>query len=647
MNWYPRIFLLLYLLFQQLSLLGFIQPAGIFADNMVLQREIKIPVWGKANPAEKITVVLGQEKVSDIAGPEGKWMVYLPSFSAGGPYQLEIRSLNDTIIYKNVLVGEVWFASGQSNMEHPMQGWSFIPHSEIKNYKKEIKHASFPRIRLFDVPKYPAPLLLPDLIRGKWDMADSASVTNFSAMAWFFAKKLYQKLDVPIGIIHSSWGGTSIRTWMSLQSLQPYKEALGIPIRPVEQPFDQEKWTKKVDSSLQDFQVRRKQISYPPPNLVDRIIRGKDDLGNWEMVDDLTDRKYGNVLWMRREIKIPDHVKRPLVVSLGYLDRQAQVYFNQQKMGYFQYPEPVRFTLPENLIKARNTLVIRLVHPGKHTGILGKTADFQVSTIDHSYQQSLIQEWQLNQNLENIYSGHENYQRNPAFLFNGMVAPIIPYGIKGFIWYQGESDVSRPELYEKMFQDMIMDWRSRWNDLDLPFIFVQLANLERTHHFNKKDDSWSLLREAQQKALNLPKTGMVVSLDIGDSLDIHPPDKQEFGQRLALKALAIAYDQPDMTAGPELKGYQVKEDTLIMHFDQVNRLRFNQSKPGCSFELAGQDRIFHTPRALLKDNSVYLFAPAVKRPIAVRYAWDNNPVLCLFDQQGFPAPPFRQDIKVD
>lgn len=530
------------LLFFYICSFGQIKPARIFSDNMVLQREAAIPVWGIANPGDEIVVRIESSEAKTITKPDGRWIVNLPQLAAGGPYILKIDGSKGKIEFKNVLIGDVWFASGQSNMEHPMKGWEWIPHSAVDRSEKEIVDSNYPEIRLFSVPKYPSPVEQNDLPEGKWEMASPESVAGFSSTAWFFGKELYQKLKVPIGIINCSWGGTPIQTWMSRESLEHYKDSVDLPVVPAK--FDQKEWSGKVAESIEKNRVRRNQISYPKQGMPEEINKLDLDDSSWKSVNLLDEgNHFGNIVWLRKRIVVPEQfVRQQLELSLGFLNRQSQVFLNGKELGYFLYPRPVKIEIPHELKRSReNILTIRLANPFGESQVFGNDTQFFISNTDHSFLCNIAEGWKANDQLEPIIPAVESYQNNPAFLFNGMVAPVIPYGIKGFIWYQGESDAGRPQLYEQMFRQLIVDWRKYWKQSDLPFLFVQLPTLELSHE--SKLDSWRLLREAQQKALSLPHTGMVVSVDIGDQYDIHPRNKQDFGHRLALQAFKVAYSQ--------------------------------------------------------------------------------------------------------
>jgi sialate O-acetylesterase len=329
---------------------------------------------------------------------------------------------------------------------------------------------------------------------------------------------------------------------MSRQSLEPYKASVNIPAIPDQ--FDQNGWSAKVAESIEKHRIRRNQISYPIAGLPEKTGLLEFDDSIWKLVNLLDgNNRFGNVVWLRKKITDSEPLSsKGLELSLGFLNRQSQVYLNGKELGYFLYPQPVIIEIPRELARpGENVLTIRLAQPFGDSQVLGSPEQFFLSNSDHSFAGNIAEGWKANDQLESIILAAESYQSNPSFLFNGMVAPVIPYAIKGFIWYQGESNAGEPVLYEKLFQQLITDWRKSWQQGDLPFLFVQASSVELTHHFDKKNDPWDLLREAQQKALKLPKTGMVVSIDLGDPHDVHPKNKQKFGRRLALQAFKVAY----------------------------------------------------------------------------------------------------------
>jgi sialate O-acetylesterase len=474
---------------------------------------------------------------------------------------------------------------------------------------------------------------------GEWKTASAESVAGFSAIGWFFAKKLNAGLNIPIGIIHASWGGTAIRTWLDRESLELFIDSINLP--PVPQNFNPEEWEKTAAASIEKHRVRRNQISYPKKGLAEQITMSGYDDSAWAEIG-FPFEKNSNVAWLRKKIVIPDKiVNQPLQLSLRFLNRQSQVFFNETELGYFQYPEPVKTEIPHEIIKpGENLLTIRLAQPFGAVEIMGEKEQFFITNTNGSFYKNLEEGWKINSGLEPVNAAEESFQNNPAFLFNGMVAPVIPYGIKGFIWFQGESDAGRPFLYEKMFQQLITDWRRRWQLGNLPFLFIQVSNIELSHHFEDFDDSRCLIRLAQQKALELPNTGMVVSADIGDPYDVHPKNKKEFAERLVVQAEKKAYGKKVIADSPLAKSFQVKNKRIIVKLKTEGKPIIKGKEDLNGFEIAGADNQYFPAKVRLKGSRIFISSPKIKNPTAARYAWRNNPKCSLYNAAGLPAAPF-------
>ena len=618
-----------------------IEPAKIFSDNMVLQRDIKIPIWGDSAPCKRINIQFKKNSVSVMSDSEGTWKAFLPECKAGGPYFLQICDDSDTIIFRNILVGDVWFASGQSNMAHPVQGWEWIPHSAVDDYEKELKDTDYSEIRLFNVPKFPSPLKLDDLIGGEWQFASPASVAGFSSISWFFAKKMNENLKIPIGIIHASWGGTAIQTWLDRESLELFSDSLNLPTLP--QNFNPKEWEKISLSSIEKQRIRRDQISYPREGLAEKITREDYNDSDWNSVDlPFEKNNTGNIAWFRKKIDISSkYSNQSLTLSLGFLNRQSNVFFNDTELGYFQYPKPVKTEISPEIIKpGENILTIRLAQPFGNVQIIGEKDQFFIADAS-GFLLDIAKNWKMNSGLELINKAGESYQSNPAFLFNGMVAPVIPYGIKGFIWYQGESNTGRPFLYKKMFKQLITSWRQHWQLDKLPFLFIQLSNIELNHHFETNNDSWCLLREAQREALELQNTGMVASLDIGNPYDVHPKNKKEFAERLALQAEEKVYGEKVVSDGPMAESFRILNNEIIVTFKSEGKLLINSDEDSNGFEIAGSTNRYFPAEIKLQENQIMISSPQVEKPVAARYAWRNNPKCTLYNSAGLPATPFN------
>jgi sialate O-acetylesterase len=440
-----------------------VKPNGLIADGMVLQRDMKVPLWGTADEGEKVTVKFQDQEVS-AAAKDGKWEVQLDKLKAGGPFEMTIAGKN-TLQLKNVLVGEVWIASGQSNMEMSVAG--------AANAKAAIEQSANPMIHLFTVPKKPAAEPQTD-VQGKWEECGPDTVRGFSAVAYFFGKDLQKALGVPVGLIHTSWGGTVAEAWTSHGMLEAHPELKGL--------------AKKYDQAA----------------------------------------------------------------------------------------------------AAKNP-------------------------------------------------------NGSSVLFNGMIAPLVPYAIRGAIWYQGESNAGRAYQYRTLFPAMIRDWRHHWHEGPFPFLFVQLAPFQKIEK-QPQESAWAELREAQLlTAMHIPETAMAVITDLGDEKDIHPNRKAPVGGRLALAALALAHHRKIEYSGPVYDGMKVEGDKVELSFKHVGSGLEAKGGRLEGFTIAGKDRKFVNAEAEARGDKVIVWSPQVREPVAVRYGWANYPVVNLYNKQGLPASPFRTD----
>ena len=487
------------LAFGALTTCADVKLPALFSDNVVLQREKPIAVWGWASDGEKVTVQLDDHEASTEAR-DGKWKVYLPKSKAGGPYALKVTG-NNSIVRTNVLVGEVWICSGQSNMEWRM-AQSYQPTNDIQSSKNG-------KIRLFTVPKLKAEEPVDD-VKAAWQFCEPEAVRNFSAVAYYFGRDLQKDLGVPVGLIHTSWGGSPAEVWMREKVLEQN------PLYRAE--------------ILDIFSDQKKRFD--------------DDVAKWE----------------------------------------------QEKADLEKEGKKIQRNRPWGIWK-------------------------------------------------------------PAELYNGMIAPLIPYAIRGAIWYQGESNAGRAWQYRTLFADMISNWRADFGQGDFPFLLVQLAPWDK----NKKreiseitkepvESDWAELREAQLLSTKiLPNVGMAVITDAGDKDDIHPAKKEPAGARLALAARAIAHREKVAYSGPVYRALQIEKDQAIISFDHVGRGLVAKDGELQGFAIAGQDRKFVWARAEIKGDNVIVSSPDVPNPVAVRYGWADFPVVNLFNKNGLPASPFRTD----
>ncbi len=480
---------------------------SIIGNDMVLQEGTDVPIWGWAEPGEKITVKFGISSVawSGVAGEDGKWMVKIDAGKAGGPYEMAIEGSN-TITLKNILVGEVWICSGQSNMEWPLK--------QAVNGEKEAAEADYPQIRLFVVGKRVSTEPQKNC-SGRWQVCNPRTAAGFSAVGYFFGRELYKELNVPVGLIHTSWGGTPAESWMSRECLE----------------------------SDEDFKP---------------ILERHDNIA----------ANYGEIT-------------KEYQMKLKKAEEEAARLKAEGK------PTPRR---PE---------IEKPIGP------------------DHPY--------------------------SPMGLYNAMITPIVPYGIRGAIWYQGESNAGRAYQYRELFPAMIKCWRDKWGQGNFPFLFVQLANWRAVKRLPSQSD-WAELREAQLMTLSVPNTGMAVTIDIGDTDDIHPKNKQDVGKRLALWALAKTYGKDVVYSGPIYKYMEIEGNKAILHFDHTDDglvARGGGELKG--FAIAGEDKRYFWGDAEIVGDTVVVSSDEVAEPAAVRYAWADNPVCNLYNKEGLPATPFRTD----
>lgn len=609
----------------------------IFADNMVLQRNTLIPIWGTAEANEIIEVRFNKQIKKAKADKNGRWIVRLDHEKAGGPFILTVKAKN-TIQIKNILVGEVWICGGQSNMEYVLK-YTF-------DAKKEIASANNPFIRHIKIPHAINSLPKGDISEGKWNICDSTTVGDFSAAAYYFAKATYNELKIPVGIINSNWGGTNIETWISREAFEKSDEfaamITGMPKVSLDSLSELKisGSTKKIET-LQGFKLNNinsdsfKEILFDDskwPELNQPEVWEQQSLGEFD-----------GVVWLRKSITLSaEDAKKGAILELSKVDDEDVTYVNGVKVGSINnWDSQRKYTIPDEILReGTNVITVRVVDNGGGGGIYGNPADLKLtlgSTII-----PLSGKWKFQ--VESIKKT-TNENSLPSLCYNAMINPLIPFAFQGVLWYQGESNAPRAYQYRKAFPLLINDWRQKWNKGNFPFYFVQLATFRTTGNSNE-GCGWAELREAQTLTLKVPKTGMVVTTDIGNPYDIHPGNKLDIGKRLAALALNNVYNKPRICSGPMYKSMEIKGNQIIVSFDDIGAGLSTPDKYGYikGFEIAGKDQIFHYAKAFIKDNKVLLSSENVENPIAVHFGWigdasDNN----LFNKEGFPAVPFRTD----
>jgi len=482
---------------------------AVFCDHMVLQRDTVVPVWGWADPGEKVSVTLAEQTQTATADADGKWSVKLDKLASGAPVTLTVKGKN-TVIVNDVLVGEVWLASGQSNMQ--------LQVNAVTNAWAEKASAKFPQIRMFTVARHTA-VTPQSNCEGEWIVCSPETVGNFSAAAYFFGRDLHQKLGCPVGLINASWGGTPIEAWTSMPRLAGKKEF---------EPVFKE-WEGKMRVPYDEEKAR---------------AQYEKQLAVWKKVSE------------KRKAEGKPLTKAP--------------------------QEPV--------------------NPREH----------------------------------------KNY---PANLFNGMIAPIIPYAIRGGIWYQGENNAhgESAKLYAIQLPLLIQDWRERWNEGEFPFAWVQLPNFKKATEDPGAASDWAMMRESMLHSLSVTNTGMAIAIDVGEAANIHPKNKQAVGHRLALWALAAVYGEKIPFSGPLPAEHKVKGGEIMLSFTHADGGLVAKGGELKGFAIAGADKKWFWAEARIEGDEVVVSSPDVKSPVAVRYAWADNPDCNLFNGAGLPASPFRTD----
>jgi sialate O-acetylesterase len=613
---------------------------------MVLQRDKNIKIWGWAFPGETVTVNFIGNSYSTAADAGGKWKVMLPELPAGGPYSMEIAAPQQRIIIKNILIGDVWICSGQSNMVMPMERVKDI-------YEDEIVSCHNPFIRQFTVPdRYDFESPKEDLDGGSWESLDTDTVLRFSAVGYFFAKALYARYGVPIGLIKACVGGTAIEAWMSEEAVMQFPGNMEI----VEQ--------LRVDGyidSIKDMEQAKVSAWFENINKNDRGIQKgqlpwfdpRYDASDWQTVKlpaswkEMGLESVKGAVWFRKEIDVPDLMAdKPAKLYLGTIVDSDQTYINGVLVGSTSYRYPPRkYEVPAGLLKAgKNVITIRVINnDGNGEFVKGKTYRLFSNGLDIS----LEGEWHcrvgaaVNEPLPPVTF----FEYKPTGLFNGMIAPLLGYSIKGVIWYQGESNIHDPRGYSNKLSAMIADWRKKWGQGDFPFLYVQLVNFMESGE-QPSESKWAELREEQRKALDVPNTGMAVAIDLGEWNDLHPLNKKDVGERLALLARKLAYGEKDLVAsGPLYKSMKVEGNKVIIEFwNTGSGLIAKDSKELKHFAIAGRDKIFVWAKAFIENNRVIVWHDDVPHPVAVRYAWADNPEGAnLYNKEGLPASPFTTE----
>ncbi len=614
----------------------------LVSDNMVLQRDTDVKIWGWADPNEKITISFNNKTYDTAAGADGKWEVIFSNLKAGGPYTIDINASNHITI-TNVLVGDVWVCSGQSNMELPMNRVKY-------RYPDVIANCENPNIRQFYVPHtYDFTEPKEDLKSGSWIAANPKAVLEFSAVGYFFAKQLYEKYHVTIGLINSALGGSPAQAWLSedalkafpgyLQTAQRFKDPNYINQIVEKDKAVSDSWYAKIqqlDKGLEKGQTQWFDVNY--------------DSSNWETMDVpgyWADTNLGNingVVWFRKQIDVPASIAgQSGKLWLGRIVDGDFTYVNGKQVGSVSYKYPPRiYDIPSGLLKAgKNIISVRVIN---NSGSGGFVADKPYHLLAGGQTFDLKGKWQfkLGAKMEPL-PGKTFIEWQPEGLYNAMIAPLVNYKIKGVIWYQGESNTGKPQEYQKLLSALISDWRQKWNQGDFPFLYVQLANFMEPKS-QPSESGWAELRYEQLKTLSVSNTAMAITIDLGEWNDVHPLNKEDVGKRLALAAQKIAYgDEKIVYSGPIYKSMKIEGNKIILSFTNIGTGLMAKGVGELKyFAIAGADKKFVWANAKIENNNVVVWSDSVPNPLSVRYAWADNPEGAnLYNKENLPASPFK------
>jgi sialate O-acetylesterase len=647
-----------------------LKPASLFTDHMILQREQPVPVWGREDPGEEVIVQFAGQKKTAKADADGKWMVKLdPMPASAEPRELTVSSANpkskiQNFKFTDVLVGDIWLCSGQSNMGMGV--------GDSANAAQEIASANYPEIRYFSVAQNPA-LAPADAVKGEWRQCSPETAAKFSGAAYFFGRELYKELKIPIGLLHSSVGGTPAEAWTRMEALKSLPALAERAKKEIAQIQSQEEDNKRFPAARAAWE--EKYGVKPPP--VSESARGwadpELDVSDWKTVTLPSQwgnlgEKSGGVFWLRKEVDLPESAAgKPFSLGLNWVSEQYETaYFNGVEVGRASDKAPDfymlqrRCNVPGNLVKAgRNVLAVRVVSATERSGLWqwGRHLGFPVAdagTVDNqwlmkaeSHFAPLPKEALASRPKPNNVAGRSV----SSSLYNGMIAPLVPFAIKGAIWYQGESNAGRHAEYRDLLTTMIRDWRAQWGS-EFAFHIQQLVNNSEPPKDANQRTNWSYLREAQvQLADTVPKCGIAVGIELGEAFSIHPKNKQDVGKRLALVALEKTYGRKIESSGPRYDSMKVEGGAIRVKFTHAAGLHA-KAGPLQRFAIAGADKKFVWADAKidpstssgLAGDSVVVSSPQVPQPVAVRYAWANNPDGCnLYNSAGLSASPFRTD----
>jgi sialate O-acetylesterase len=630
---------------------GEVKLPAVFSGHAILQRDTAVPVWGWADPGEEVVVEFAGQKRTTMADANGKWMVKLDPLAASAePREMRIGER----LVRDVLVGDVWLCTGQSNMGFWLR--------DATDGKREVAEAQHPTIRLMQVAQHASLEPAAD-VKAQWEPCSPKSVETFSAVSYFFGRELQRKLKMPIGLLRSSLGGTPAESWTRLAALRTLPHLARRADKEIEEISRQETDNRRFVVERAAWEERH---GVKPPPIADSA-RGwgapELDVADWKPVTlplrwSQAGAKSGGVFWLRKEFSIPESAAgKRLAIALGGVSEQYDtIFFNGTEIGHGLdiapdfYLKARNYTVPEKLVKAgRAVVALRVVTATPNAGLslrgraLFPTLSNATDDIWLMKTESTFAPLPADAHRTRPRPNKASFNNVSGALYNGMIAPLIPFAVKGVIWYQGESNVPRATEYRDLLTTMICDWRAQWGQGAFPFLIQQLVNFGEPWTDPNAPANWAVLREAQaQVAAELPSIGMSVGIDIGDMM-IHPPNKRDIGRRLALVALEKAYLQPVESSGPRYDSMKIEGATLRISFTHAAGLTSKGGAPK-NFAIAGAGKLFVSADARIEGDTIIVSSPQVSEPVAVRYAWGDNPANCnVYNASDLPAAPFRTD----
>lgn len=617
---------------------------AIFAPHMVLQRNKPMVIWGNAPAGKKVTVTLHLADDIQVSGQgmsadDGQWQVTLPPQSAGGPYELTIKNDESQVKVDDVLIGDVWLAAGQSNMEWKL-GWN------VESGPGEIATSEIPNIRFFNVDNTFAASKQTHIPTPGWQLASPQTSPEFSAIAWFFAKQNHLQKQVPVGIIDSTWGGTPAEAWTSLEALQHIPGYQG---EAKELQQNTAKWQ-------QEF-ARNELLENQKSTLIKNTAAYQDghilsldyDDSSWQQVElpNPTNKPLTNIVWLRKVIHLPQTPKLAQL-ALGAINQLGRIFINgqlvYQEAGYDIVADVL---LNENTLRqGDNIITIRVASGWDNKVVVGEKDHFKLRLDNEDF--DLSGPWKYSNQVEPPLPKVKYYNWKPGVLYNAMIHPLIPFPLCGVIWYQGENNVSTAHLYPELFKGLISDWRAQWHTPELPFLYVQLASFGEPQA-QPRESAWAELRAAQGEALSLPKTAMAVTIDLGNTQDIHPRNKKEVANRLWLAAQHVAFAEDGVFSGPKIRAVTDFEHDghkgLLVTYDYAQQGLLSSSPVLQGFALATDEGHFVNAQATIRGQQVFVWSTKIKQPKRIRYAWANYSEANLYNQARLPALPFAAMVE--